>query len=201
MDNKQSKLVHGLSHFHLAPLAEDTKQAVEYETPEELEGAVSVSVTPNTNTSTKYADNRAFGVLNKLGDIEVEIAVVDLPQHIQTMIYNQKSENGVVFANSGDEPTELALGFKAEVQGGGSRYYWLLKGTAQLNNTEHSTSEDTIESQDTTVTMTFTPLRHNGNWKAQLDSIDVTPEQWFANVVYDAETAQALQGDTGGTEE
>ncbi|MBP1967976.1 phi13 family phage major tail protein [Virgibacillus natechei] len=193
MENK-TKLVHGLSDFHIAILTEDDKTAVEYESPEELEGAVDVSVNPNTETNTKYADNGAFGVLNSLGDIDVDLTAVDLPQHIQTKIFGHDQSGDVVFSNVADEASELALGFKAQIQGGGHRFYWLLKGKPELTNIEHSTDEGTVESQDTQLTLRFTPLRHNGNWKAQLDSKEVTSAKWFENVVYDEETATAVQG-------
>ncbi|MBM7598470.1 phi13 family phage major tail protein [Virgibacillus halotolerans] len=201
-DKKETKLIHGLSDFHIAVLTEDSKTAVEYEAVEEMEGAVDVSVTPNTESNTKYADNGAFAVLNSLGDIDVELTAVDLPQHIQTKIFGNDTEGDVVFSNVSDDAAEIALGFKAQIQGGGHRFYWLLKGKPELAETEHKTDEGTVESQDAKLTMKFTPLKHNGNWKAQLDSDKVTPADWFKEVVYDKATARAVQGNTsGGSEE
>jgi phi13 family phage major tail protein len=199
MANNETKLVHGLSDFHIAVLNEDNREGVNYDEVERLEGAVNVTVTPNTESNTKYADNGVFAVLNSLGDIDVDLTAVDLPVDIQSKIYGQTQEGEVVFSNQNDESVELALGFKAEIQGGGHRYYWLLKGKPELAPIEHQTDEGNVESQDYSLSLSFMPLQYNGNWKAQLDSTTVTSDQWFADVVYDAETANAAQGN-GGTE-
>ncbi|KRG15615.1 major tail protein [Virgibacillus soli] len=187
-----SNLVHGLDQFHIAVLTKDTKELVQYEAPQSLIGAVDVSVTPNVDSNTKYADNGAFAVLNNLSDIDVSMTVVDLPQEIQTLIFGQKQEGEVVFSGVDDEAVELALGFRAKIQGGGSRFYWLLKGKPELLPINHQTDEGNVESQDAQLNIKFMPLQHNGNWKAQLDSKTVTANKWFADVVYDAATAKAL---------
>ncbi|GIN59243.1 hypothetical protein J8TS2_35620 [Lederbergia ruris] len=187
-----TKLVHGLDQFHIAVLTKDTKESVEYEAPQSLIGAVDVSVTPNVDSNTKYADNGAFAVLTNLSDIDVSMTVVDLPQDIQSLIFGQKQEGDVVFSSIDDQAVELALGFRAKIQDGGHRYYWLLKGKPELLPINHQTDEGNVESQDAQLNIKFMPLQHNGNWKAQMDSKTVTADKWFADVVYNKATADAL---------
>lgn len=191
-ENKKAKLIHGLSNFHIAVLMQDDRTGVEYATVQHIEGAVSVSVTPNTDSNTKYADNGAFAVLNSLSDIGVTMAAVDIPTEIKREMYGQKMVNGVVFSNKDDIIKEVALGFEAKIRGGGTRFYWLLKGTPEIIGIEHQTDEGNIESQDAELTLTFTPLRYNGEWKAELDSDVVTTADWFEEVVYDETIAEAL---------
>lgn len=198
--NNKAKLVHGLSDFHIAIVEKDDRTGVEYGTVHHIEGAVNVSVTPNTDSNTKYADNGAFAVLNNLSDIDVSLAAVDIPQAIKREVYDQKETNGVIFSNQDDVTKDVALGFRARTQGGGSRFYWLLKGKPEILGIEHQTDEGNIESQDSEMTLKFTPLRYNGNWKAELDSEIVTVDEWFNQVVYDETTAEALTGGTGGVE-
>src|SRR5699024_9024090 len=193
-ENK-AKLVHGLSDFHLAVLLKDDVTGVEYSEVHKLEGAVNVSITPNTESNTKYADNIAFAVLNSLSDIDATLSVIDIPATIKKEVYGQKqSESGVLFSNQDDDIKEVALGFRARTQGGGSRFYWMLKGKPELIGIEHETDEGAEESKDAEMNIKFMPLRHNGNWKAELDSTDVTVDEFFADVIYDEESADAALG-------
>src|SRR5699024_11414112 len=96
-ENK-AKLVHGLSDFHLAVLRKDDVTGVEYSEVHKLEGAVNGSITPNTESNTKYADNIALAVLNNLSDIDATLLVIDIPRVIKKDVYGQTvSESGVLF--------------------------------------------------------------------------------------------------------
>lgn len=194
----KAKLIHGLSNFHIATLIKDDLTGVEYSTVNRIEGAVSVSVTPNTDSNTKYADNGPFAVLNNLNDIDVTMAAIDIPKSVKKEMFGQQEVNSVLFSNQNDIIKEVALGFEAMIRGGGTRFYWLLKGTPEIIGIEHETDEGAIESKDAELTIKFTPLRYNGNWKAELDSDIVTTDDWFQEVVYDETIAQALPPvDTG----
>lgn len=199
MAENKAKLIHGLSNFHIAVLTQDDSTGVTYNEVQHIEGAVSVSVDPNTESNTKYADNGAFAVLNSLNDIDVSMAAVDIPASIKKEMYGQKEVNGVVFSNKDDIIKEVALGFEAKIRGGGTRFYWFLKGTPEIIGIEHETDEGSVESKDAQLTLKFTPLRFNGEWQAQLDSDIVKTEEWFAEVVYDETVAATLP--TGTPEE
>lgn len=191
---QKAKLIHGLSNFHMAILTTDDTTSVVYDEVHHIEGAVSVSVDPNTDSNTKYADNGAFAVLNNLDDIDVSMAAVDIPSVIKKEMYGNKETNGVLFSNQNDVTKEVALGFEAKIRGGGTRFYWFLKGTPEVIGVEHETDEGSIESKDAELSLKFVPLRNNGNWKAELDSDVVTTEDWFEEVVYDETIAEALPG-------
>lgn len=191
-EQNKAKLIHGLSNFHIAVLKQDDNAGVTYNEVRHIEGAVNVSVDPNTESNTKYADNGAFAVLNSLSDIDVTMAAVDIPTEVKREMYGQKEVNGVLFSNKDDIVKEVALGFEAKIRGGGTRFYWLLKGTPEIIGIEHETDEGSVESKDAELTLTFTPLRYNGEWKAELDSDVVKTEDWFDEVVYDAEIAETL---------
>lgn len=198
--SEKAKLIHGLSNFHMAIVEKDDSNGVDYGEVRPIEGAVSVSVTPNTDSNTKYADNIAFAVLNNLEDIDVTMAAIDIPREIKKEMYGQQEANGVLFSNQNDDIKEVALGFEARIRGGGTRFYWFLKGMPEVIGVEHETDEGTIESDDAELNLTFTPLRANGNWKAELDSDKVTTEDWFEDVIYDKEKAEGLpNGEETGT--
>jgi phi13 family phage major tail protein len=178
-------LLHGLDQFHIAELTQDSASGVTYETPEFIPGAVNVKVDPKTESSTFYADNGAYEVLTSMGDIDVEMEVADLPLSLQAKIYGHQTENGVQFASINDQPIYLALGFRAKVSTGGYRYYWLLKGKAELLPIEHKTDEGQKSPQTSKLKLKFMPLLYNGRWKAQAqDDGTFNGEAWFNQVVY-----------------
>src|SRR5690625_733405 len=189
---EKAKLIHGLSNFHIAIVEQDDSSGVEYGTVERIEGAVSVSITPNTASNTKYADNTAFAVLNNLNDIDVTMAAIDIPASIKKEVYCNQEIKGVLFSNKDEFIKDVALGFEVAISGVGKRFDWFLKGMAEVIGVEHETDDGSIESQDGELNLTFTPLRYNGNWKAELDSDEVTSDEWFEDVVYDEIIAQAI---------
>ncbi len=192
MKKHEAKLIHGLSNFHMAILNQDNSEGVEYDSVHHIEGAVNVSVDPNTDSNTKYADNGPFAVLNNLEDIDVTMAAIDIPREVKKDMFGNKEVNGVLFSNVNDVAKEVALGFEARIRGGGTRFYWFLKGTPEIIGIEHATDEGSIESQDAELNLKFTPLRNNGNWQASLDSDIVTTEDWFEEVVYSESIAEEL---------
>lgn len=179
-------LLHGLDMFHIAELTQDILEEVLYGKPEHLPGGVSVKVDPKTESETFYADNKAFAVLNSMGDIDVEIEVADLPLPIQKKLFGQTEEKGVYFSSVNDVTMILALGFRAKLSTGGFRYYWLLKGTSELLPIEGKTDEGKITPQTSKLKMKFMPLQHNGRWKGEAEDGEVFTQgdNWFKQVVY-----------------
>ncbi|GAA0434403.1 phage tail protein [Virgibacillus sp. AGTR] len=183
------KVLHGLDMFHLALLTKDDKSGATYEPPEAVLGAVNVSVTPNTESNTFYADNGAYEIFNSLGDIDVSMEAADLPLELQKKIYGHQEEGGVQFASIEDITAELALAFRAKVSTGGYRYYWFLKGKAQLLPNEYQTDEGNVTPQTAKLTLKFMPLQFNKRWKAQAeDTADTNfKDTWFKQVIYNGD--------------
>lgn len=181
------KVLHGLDMFHIAEVLSDDKTAAEFETPEDVPGAVNVSVAPNTSSNTFYADNGAYEIFSNMGDIDVDVEVADLPLALQKKIFGHKESGGVQFGNINDRVAKLALGFRAKTSTGGYRYYWFLKGNPELLPIEHQTDEDNITPQTAKLKLKFAPLQFNGNWKAQAEDGEVFKQgsKWFTKVVYD----------------
>lgn len=193
MDPKQkAKLIHGLSNFHVAVLTKDDSTGVEYSDVQRVEGAVSVSGTPNVDQNPKYADNGVFAQLDSFDSFDVEMAAVDFPEDIQAEMFGEKVVNGVIFSNRNDIKKEIALGFEAKIRGGGTRFYWLLKGVPEIMGIDHETDTGTIEAKDANLSIKFIPLLFNEEWRARLSSDIVKTADWFEEVVYGEEVAQAL---------
>lgn len=191
-EQKKAKLIHGLSDFHMAIVEKDDKEGVTYGDIVPVEGAISVNGTPNSDQTPKYADNGVFAILSSFDSFDVTMSAVDIPEQFQTEMYGEKVVNGVVFSNKDDIAKEVALGFKAQLRGGGHRFYWLLKGTPEIMGIDHETDQGTIEGKDAELAIKFAPLIHNGEWRTRMTTEEITPEQWFANVIYDEASATAL---------
>ncbi|MFA1819004.1 major tail protein [Virgibacillus oceani] len=196
MAEKQAKIIHGLSNFHIALLESDDNTGVEYSTVERIDGAVSVSGTPNEDRTPKYADNGVFAYLDNFESFDVDMAAIDIPEDMQAEMFGEKVVNGVTFSNKDDIKKEIALGFEARLRGGGKRFYWLLKGSPSVMGIEHATDEGAITAQDANLSISFTPLSYNGEWRARLSTETVTSDEWFAEVVYGEEVASELPGET-----
>lgn len=191
-EKNKTRLIHGLSDFHMAILDKDDKEGVEYGDIQPVIGAVSVNGTPNADQNVKYADNGPFAVLDSFDSFDVDMAAIDIPEEFQAEMFGEKVVNGVVFSNKDDIKKEVALGFRAKIRGGGSRFYWLLKGTPEVAGIEHETDEGSIESKDANLSLKFIPLQYNGEWRAKLSSDIVKADDWFDEVVYGEEIAEAL---------
>lgn len=186
------KIIHGLSDFHMAILTKDDKTGVTYSEAIPVIGAISVNGTPNSDQTPKYADNGVYAILSSFDSFDVNMAAIDIPEEFQSEMFGEEDINGVTFSNRNDIAKEIALGFKAELRGGGHRFYWLLKGTPEVMGIDLQTDEGTIEAKDADLSIKFAPLINNGNWRARLTSDKVEPEDWFADVVYNKDTAEAL---------
>lgn len=186
------QIIHGLSNFHIAVLNSDTKELLEYGEVQSIAGAVAMSITPNEEQTPKYADNGVFAMLSRISDLDATMTMIDLPSKIRQEIYGNKESNDVSFSNKDDVKKEIAIGFQAEKHGGGNRFYWMLRGMPSIAPIEHGTDEGTVEPKDMEVAIKFMALRHNGNYKSELDSTEVTSEKWFADVIATEEDTETL---------
>lgn len=175
----------GLKDLYLAILEEDTKEALSYELPELVTGAINATINPEVNTQELYADDQLWESVSALGKINVEVETVDLPLPIRSKILGSKMENGVLIENKEDVQPYLALGFKSLKSNGKYRYLWLMKGKAQPLAEDYASKKDNVDHKTPVVKITFIPRRHDGEWKRTADEDSeefVGAETWFAKV-------------------
>ncbi len=175
----------GLNDLHFAILSEDTKEALTYEAPEPMAGAINATINPAVNTQELYADDQLWESVSALGKIDVEVETADLPLDIRAKILGNELEAGVLIEKATDVPPHVALGFKSLKSNGKYRYVWLLKGVAQPIAEDFSTKKDNVEHKTPKVKFTFMARVHDGEWKhtADEDSEDFTgAATWFDKV-------------------
>lgn len=173
----------GLKDIHVALLNQDGT----YETPVRLAKAIEASITPNVNSTTLYADDRAVETVSSLGEIEVELNIDDLSTEKYALIMGKTiNTDGVVVDKADDVAPYVALGFRSQKANGAYRYVWLYKGKFEPSEESYKTKEDSIEFQTPTIKAKFV-AREDGKWRAKVDSDDPGVNQtvitnWFTAV-------------------
>lgn len=156
-----------------------------YETPEPIAGAIEATINPAVDTQELYADDQLWESVSTLGKIDVEVGTADLPLTVRAKLLGNEIVDGVLIENKTDIPPYIALGFKSLKSNGKYRYVWLLKGVAQPMAEDYSTKKDSVEYKTPTISFTFMPRLHDGQWKhtADEDSEDFTgADTWFEKV-------------------
>ena len=181
-----------LRNLHYALLTEDTKEALSYETPKPLVGAISAKVSPTSNQEKLWADDAIFDIAANLGEVTFETEIVALPIKAQAVLLGHKYENGVMTMTDTDEPPYLAIGFMSMPQPNRFRLVWLYKGKFSLLEDEYATATDAATWRNAKLKATFVKRDHDGQWQVIADSGDDgfagTADDWF-KAVYAPPTA------------
>lgn len=182
----------GLDMIYYAILQEDTDTVdtpAAYSTPKRIPGAISLTITPNVNSSTLYADDQAAETDTNLGDIAFSMNVKDLPNEVLADLLGHKLDSrGGLVRSKDDVAPYVAIGYRRRKSNGEYRYIWNYKGRFQPETQEANTKTDTPSFQTPTITATFLPRTYDGLWQYVVNSDDegVDPEMiatWFNEVV------------------
>ena len=110
----------GLSNLKYAVMEqEDTATTPPvYETPQDLPGINSVSVTPETETATLWGDNQALKTKTKLKKKTVSLEIAKLAPKDRAKIFGHtyNSDTNTVTVSKNDKPPYLALLFRVDTE-------------------------------------------------------------------------------------
>lgn len=149
------KVKFGLSNVYVA-IRKDTGDAITYEKPVAVPGAINASITRNSDQNILYADNKAYFVANKKSSQEVELELADIPEAILTSVLGYiKSTAGSLLETDAPVTPHFALMFQIETDSKARkiRYY---NCTAVEADEEYATSEETIDPTTSTMNVTST---------------------------------------------
>lgn len=182
----------GLDMLYYAILKEGTDTVdtpAQYETPKRIPGAISVTITPNVNSATLYADDQAVETETNLGDIAFSMNVKDLPNEVLADLLGHKLDSrGGLVRSKDDVAPYVAIGYRRRKSNGQYRYIWNYKGRFAPETQEANTKTDSPNFQTPTITATFLPRTNDGHWQYVLNTDDegVDPtvfNNWFNAVV------------------
>lgn len=187
----------GLSGLTAWPLKTDSTGVLAYGAPFKIAPAVSASVTPETSDDSFYADDIALISNQTISAITVELETADIKDEVVSKLLGVEiDENGVVIDNINSVAPQIALGFRSLKSNGHYKYVVLYKGAFGIGDEEFATKEDSLSFQTTSISGSFLPTIHNGNWRASVNSDadgigeDVIAE-WF-NEVYGATSTDPI---------
>lgn len=108
----------GLRDIHIAVLTKDDSTGVTYSTPEKLERAISVKLSPKSNSENIYSDDTVEDIITAFEGVDVEIEVNQLSITSRAKLQGSKVVKGILVENKDDMPPTIALGFKSKKNNG-----------------------------------------------------------------------------------
>lgn len=162
-------------------------------------GAVSISLDPEGETSTFYADGIAYYVTSSNNGYSGDFESAMMPDSFRKDVLGETvDDNGLMIENARVEPKAFALLF--EFDGDANQVkHTLYNCKCTRPAIASQTNEDTIEPQTETTTITASP-REDGVVRARCqDSEAVAYSKWYESVIEpNATLTQNVQGKSEG---
>ena len=176
----------GFDKCHYA-ICTDTNNTETYGTPKPAPGAISLSITPNTNSATLYADDGAYEEAAALGSIDVELGLADMDFAMQAEVLGHTLDKGVLTRASSDVQPYIALGGRSLKSNGKYRYFWLVKGKLSVPEQSRQTKGENVEYNTPTFSGKFLKRNLDNAWiiEADEDAANIEPTtitNWFTKV-------------------
>lgn len=125
-------------------------------TPERVAKAIEANVTPNVSNVILYADDGAAESASSEGETVIELNIDALTNKMYAKLLGKTvNSDGVIEDSSGDQPIDVALGFRSLKSNGKYRFFWFYKGKFQLPEESYRTKGESIEYNTPTITGTF----------------------------------------------
>lgn len=165
------KITTGVEKAYYAILSEDGATPT-YEAAKYLPGLREISITPNEEQASIYAENRLYESENSLGDIEVtlDFASIDTTDYVELLGKKVATDGGII-ESVDDQPPYIALMIEKTLSGGVKEYLTLFKGKLSIPEDKAKTKEGKTEFQTVSLSAIFMPLE-NGMWKHTVKTSD-----------------------------
>ncbi|MDO5785752.1 MAG: phage tail protein [Eubacteriales bacterium] len=176
-------------HYAKLTIAEDG--TVSFATPVAMPGAVSLSLDPNGEPSTFYADGYAYYTISNNMGYEGDLELAMVPEHFRTEILKEALDtNKVLVEDASAQGEKFALLFEFDGDVKKIRHV-LYCCTASRPGIESATNEDEIEVKTETLSLKASPLA-NGYVKARTgdDTTEDVYTNWYKSVYLSEAVAQ-----------
>ena len=178
-----NKVKFGLKNVHYALLTDDDG-TITYETPVPIPGAVSMSLAPQGETNTFYADNIAYYVSTANNGYQGDLEIAVIPDSFRKDVLGETEDetSKVLIENASAEAKPFALLYQFE---GGQKASLrvLYNCSAARPNEDGSTISETKTPSTETLSITASPL---ADGKVKAKTTDTTTEtviqNWFKSV-------------------
>ncbi len=164
----------GLDKLYYAPITEDNNGAETYGTPVQLAKAISAELSVELNEAVLYADDGQAESVKEFKSGTLSLNVDNLaPAHVAALLGAEVDENGVLISRGEDNPTYVAIGFRAKKANGKYRYFWLYRVQFGIPGTSLATKGDSITFSTPTIEGTIfqrnkVDSKSKHPWKAEI---------------------------------
>ena len=177
----------GVDNFHIAKMLTDPADGqATYDEVISFPWLQSVSIEPQSEEATLYADNQAVDTANVTSRFSLTIDTATLPLEYKALLLGHTIENGVMTVASGDTAPYFAVMFETTKRNGRKRYVKFLKVQFAEPSETAQTKEDGITYN--TPTLSATAIYRNDK-KALLQADEEAEgytasigESWYASV-------------------
>lgn len=178
MSDKKNKVKFNIRNVHYAKLTMNDDGTVTFATPVSMPGAVSLSLSPNGEPSTFYADGYAYYTISNNMGYEGDMELAMVPESFRTDILKEKLDsNKVLVEDASVQGEKFALLFEFDGDINKIRHV-LYSCTAARPSIEAETNEEEIKVKTETLSIKASPLM-NGFVKARTG--DATTETVYNN--------------------
>lgn len=150
----------GIKNLKYALITKGPDGAIKYGTPTAIPKVISVNISDEYNSYTFYSEDTVEESNGKLVSSEIEIEVGYLEGALKAILTgaNFDEETGKLTRNSADVSPMIALMFEiTKSEGAKSDFRCLLNCAVRIEESENTTTEDGVESNNVIIVGTATP--------------------------------------------
>lgn len=161
-----NKVKFNICNVHYAPITLTAAGTVTFATPVAMSGAVSLSLDPNGEPESFYADGMEYYIINNNMGYDGDLELAMIPESFRTDILKEEADdNDVLMENANSETGSFALLFEFDGDVKKIRHV-MYNCSASRPKIESKTNEESKEVQTETLTIKARPLA-NGFVKAK----------------------------------
>jgi phi13 family phage major tail protein len=193
-----NKVKFNICNVHYAPITIGTDGTVTFATPVAMPGAVSLSLDPNGEPESFYADGIEYYTINNNMGYDGDLELAMIPESFRTDILKETADsNKVLVEDANSETGAFALLFEFDGDVKKIRHV-LYNCSASRPKIESKTNEESREVQTETLSIKARPLS-SGYVKAKTgdNTTDATYNDWYKAVYMP--TAAAAPASTSST--
>ena len=179
----KNKVRFGLKNVHVCSITEDAG-AITYGKPTAWKGAKSLTLDPEGDTNTYYADNTAYFATNTNNGYSGSLEMSEIPEEIEKMIFNVvTTEEGNLAEDANLLPNNVALMFQFEGDVNATKYIFY-KVVFSRPNVEGETKEESTDPKTTSMDITAIPVEKDDHqWvRSKCRKGDTNYENFFSTV-------------------
>lgn len=178
-----NKVFFGIKNVYYAVATDNGSGTLTYATPVAIPGARSISLSASGDVSNWYADNAIYFNTATNNGYEGDLVVANLPDSFRVDVLGEVLDTDGFYVESAGQPTvEFALLFQFEGDQEAVRHC-MYRCTATRPEVSSSTTEDTVEPNEQTLTITAMPRLSDNVVKSRCpESAATAYAAWFTTV-------------------